>query len=66
MQWAKRGSKVTAGLSEQSSKRGESESQEDPQKVEPRCRGSDTSVREYTPCPKASQRTRWPRHQVSE
>lgn len=58
MQWAKRGGKVRAGLSEQSSKRGESESQEDPKKVEPRCRGSETSVHEYTPCPKASQRTR--------
>ena len=41
VQWAKRGGKVRAGLSEQSSKRGESESQEDPKKVEPRCRGSE-------------------------
>ena len=58
MQWAKRDGKVRAGLSEWSSERGESESHEDPKKVKPRCRGSETPVHERSPCPKASQRTR--------
>ena len=49
MQWAKRDGKVRTGLSEQSSKRGESESHEDPKKVKPRCRGSETSVHEHSP-----------------
>ena len=51
MQWARRGGEVRAGLSEQSPETGDSESQEDPEKVTPICRGPESSTR---PCPKAS------------